>query len=327
MKYAQVQFSPWDKAYDFSLGGQEIAAGDVVIVSTELGLELGKVTLLGETQAVEGESALKPIIRKASYEDLERLPSPEQKAESLEYCRETIKRHGLSMKLVDAHFSFEGNRINFAFIADGRIDFRELVKDLAAHFGCNIRLTQIGTRDEARVSGDCGPCGRVLCCRGFINDFSSVTSEMAEAQQVVHRGSERISGMCGRLMCCLAFEYEGYKEMAGKLPPIGTRVKVDGARGVVSGHHILKQTVDVRLDSEKEGERGSVIEVDINRREKKAEEERRRREALESAEALDGRGDASKKGAGREKNHDSGQPEERRNGSKRRRRPRSRSKK
>lgn len=332
MKYAQVQFSPWDKAYDFSLGGQEIAVGDVVIVSTELGLELGKVILLSETLAVEGESALKPIVRKASYEDLERLPAPKQKAESLEYCRETIKRYGLPMKLVDAHFSFEGNRINFAFIADGRIDFRELVKDLAAHFGCNIRLTQIGTRDEARVSGDCGPCGRVLCCRGFINDFSSVTSEMAEAQQVVHRGSERISGMCGRLMCCLAFEYEGYKELAGKLPPLGTRVKVDGSRGVVSGHHILKQTVDVRFDSEKEGERGTVIEVDINRREKKAEEERRRREALENAEALSGRPSPSQKEERRSKQSDSGRvdsvrSEEWQLGSKKRRRPRHRSKK
>jgi len=171
--------------------------------------------------------------------------------------------------LIDVHFAYENNRFNFAFIADGRVDFRELVKDLAGRFSANIRLTQIGTRDEAKISGDCGPCGRVLCCRSCLNEFSSITSEMAEVQQVVHRGSERISGMCGRLMCCLSYEYEGYKELAGQLPPIGTKVNVDGARGVIIGHHFLKQTVDVKIAGEKEGDRDTIIEVDVNRNKKK----------------------------------------------------------
>src|SRR5680860_1018153 len=144
----------------------------------------------------------------------------------------------------------------------GIVDFRDLVKELAARFSANIRLTQIGTRDEAKAMGDCGSCGRSLCCKQFMCEFSSITSEMAETQQVVHRGSDRISGMCGRLMCCLEFEYEGYKELAAKLPPLGTKVKVNGERGVVINHHILKQTVNVRIFSSKANERETVIEVD-----------------------------------------------------------------
>jgi len=270
MIYAQVQFAPWDKIYNFSLGKSEVSVGDFVIVETELGLELGKLlSLVEEIDPKDDKRELKPIIRKAVYDDIVRIPDAAQKEEAMEFCRQMITKYELPMKLVDMHYSFEGNRINFAFISDGRVDFRELVKDLAAHFGVNIRLTQIGTRDEAKITGDCGPCGRGLCCRGFLKEFSSITSEMAEAQQVVHRGSERISGMCGRLMCCLSFEYEGYKDMAGKLPPIGTKVNVDGTRGVVVGHHILKQTVDVKINGDKEGERDVIIEVDINRHHKK----------------------------------------------------------
>jgi len=274
MLIAQVQFAPWDKVYNFSTGSIELKAGDYVIVRTELGTELGKVVSFSsenkaETESEADEHELKPIIKKADYDDIAQLPDATQKEEVLEFCREMIEKHGLPMKLVDVHFSFKSNRYNFAFISDGRVDFRELVKDLAGRFNASIRLTQIGTRDEAKISGDCGPCGRKLCCRSCLNDFSSITSEMAEAQQVVHRGSERISGMCGRLMCCLSYEYEGYKELAGKLPPIDTKVIVDGVRGTVVGHHILKQTVDVKIKAERADERDTIIEVDINRHKKK----------------------------------------------------------
>ncbi|MFA5023806.1 MAG: regulatory iron-sulfur-containing complex subunit RicT [Patescibacteria group bacterium] len=272
MLIAQVQFAPWDKVYNFSLGEIKVVLGDYVVVETELGTELGKITsiLTDDNTKLSGDAReIKPILRKAGYDDVAKLPNAEKKAEALEFCKEMVKKHDLPMKLVDVHFSFDAGRINFAFISDGRVDFRELVKDLAAHFGVNIRLTQIGTRDEAKITGDCGPCGQGLCCRGFLKEFSSITSEMAETQQVVHRGSERISGMCGRLMCCLSYEYEGYKEMAGQLPPIGTKVNVDGTRGVIVGHHILKQTVDVKISAEKEDERDIIIEVDINRHNKK----------------------------------------------------------
>lgn len=270
MIIAQVQFAPWDKTYNFSVGELSVKPGDYVIVETELGQELAKVLLVAEAQAqAENDPELKQIKRLAKKNDLLNLADDEKKNEALAVCQEFIAKRNLDMKLVDVHFSFEGNRLNFAFIASGRVDFRDLVKDLTTHFNAQIRLTQIGSRDEARFSGDCGPCGKVLCCRTFIRDFSSVTSDMAEAQQVVHRGSERISGMCGRLMCCLAFEYEGYKELAGVLPPIGTKVNVDGNRGTVIGHHILKQSVDVRFTGAKTGERDFTLEVDLNRHKKK----------------------------------------------------------
>ena len=275
MKIAQIQFAPWDKIYNFKADDLKLKRGSYVIVSTELGDELGKIVFIEDREPrtdelAGGEKFLKPIKRLANAGDLGRMASEEKQAEALAVCRDFILKRDLNIKLVDVHFSFEGNRLNFAFIADGRVDFRDLVKDLTGYFNSQIRLTQIGTRDEARFSGDCGPCGKVLCCRGFIRDFFSITSDMAEAQQVVHRGSERISGMCGRLMCCLSFEYEGYKELVGKLPPIGTKVNVDGNRGVIVGHHILKQSVDVKLPGAKEGERDYVVEVDINRHQKKA---------------------------------------------------------
>jgi cell fate regulator YaaT (PSP1 superfamily) len=268
MLIAQVQFAPWDKVYNFSAAGLTLAVGNFVIVKTELGLELGKVTKLKEA-AANAKTEIKPIIRLANYDDVAKLPDTARKAEVVKFCEETIQQHGLAMKLVDVHFSLEGNRFNFAFISEGRVDFRDLVKDLTARFNVNVRLTQIGTRDEARVTGDCGPCGRGLCCQSFIKEFSSITSEMAEAQQVVHRGSERISGMCGRLMCCLSYEYEGYKDLAGALPPVGTKMKVNGAQGTVISQHLLKQTVDVRIKSNKADERDAIIEVDVNRPEKK----------------------------------------------------------
>lgn len=263
MKIAQIQFAAWDKVYDFSLGEVKASKGDYVIVDTELGMELGRVSRI-----IEGAGAadIKPVIRKASYDDVSRLADDKRKKEALDFCSEMSEKHGLNMKLIDVHFSFTGNRLNFAFISEGRVDFRALVKDLAARFNANIRLTQIGTRDEAKMTGDCGPCGRGLCCREFLCDFSSITSEMAEAQQVVHRGSDRISGMCGRLMCCLSYEYIGYKEMDGELPPIGTKVNIDGSKGVVVGHHILKQTVDVKINPEREDERPIIIEIDPKRK-------------------------------------------------------------
>lgn len=266
MTIIQVQFTPWDKAYNFSNSGLDIKVGDYVIVETEMGKELGRV--IGCKSENMGERELKPVIKKADFDDISSLPDAKKKEEALDFCKAAIDRLDLPMKLVDVHFSFEGNRINFAFIADGRVDFRDLVKELAAHFSANIRLTQIGTRDEAKSMGDCGPCGRGLCCQKFLCEFSSITSEMAETQQVVHRGSDRISGMCGRLMCCLAFEYEGYKELSGKLPPVGTKVKVNGERGTIISHNILKQTVNVKILSNNPDERNVIIEVDPFRNQK-----------------------------------------------------------
>jgi len=217
-----------------------------------------------EKKTVQRE--IKPILRIANQSDFEKLPSKKEKEGAFEFCRQAIIRRDLPMKLVDVVFSFTGNRLNFAFIADGRVDFRDLVKELTAHFGKQIRLTQIGIRDEARLSGDYGHCGRPLCCKKFIKDFSSISSEMAEAQQVVHRGSDRISGCCGRLMCCLQYEYKGYKEMAERMPAIGQKVNVDGKKGIVLSLHVLKQSVSVEFRDQKEGR--MVVEVDLNRHKK-----------------------------------------------------------
>ncbi len=169
------------------------------------------------------------------------------------------------MKLIDVRFSFKGQRLTFAFTSEARVDFRALVRDLNAKFNLSIRLTQIGTRDEAKISGDCGSCGRGLCCRGFIKEFNSISSEMAEKQQVVHRGSERISGVCGRLMCCLSYEYEAYKELAKNLPQPGEIIKVNGRKGKVLGQHILKQSVDVLFRDGKNGDGEVVIEIDYKK--------------------------------------------------------------
>ena len=162
------------------------------------------------------------------------------------------------MKLVDIHFSYDGKRITFAFIAEGRVDFRELVKDLTRKFQKSVRMHQIGVRDEARVAGDIGPCGRILCCKKILKgNYGGTTTEMAYAQQVAHRGLERLSGQCGRLKCCLKYELADYEELKKNLPAIDSIVKTSKGKGKVVGWEILKQVVKVDL-----GDR-TIIEVPI----------------------------------------------------------------
>jgi cell fate regulator YaaT (PSP1 superfamily) len=272
MSIVQVQFSPWDKVYDFSMSADiKAGVGDFVIVDTEIGRELGKISAFIDKSKPKLELELKSVIRLASLEDAKSVYDEDRRQRAMSLCQDLITRHGLNMKLIDARYSFVGNRLTYAFVSDRRVDFRELVKDLNSSLNLNIRLLQIGSRDEARCEGDCGPCGLELCCRRFINNFSSITSEMAEAQQVVHRGSDRISGMCGRLMCCLKFEYEGYKQMASELPPLGTKIKVEGRVGTVISHHILAKMVDVRFPAEHVGEKSLVVRVDPNKQVKKKE--------------------------------------------------------
>ena len=263
MKVVQIQFNPWDRVYDFDLGDFSLLVGDSVIVKTEMGTEIGKVINFKNLSEEETEARpeIKPVLRKATSIDIEKIPDEKQKKRDLEFCKKSAVKHELPMKLVDIHYSFDGARITFAFIADGRIDFRELVKDLTRHFNRTIRLQQIGIRDEAKLMGDFGHCGRPLCCGQFLGDLESITSEMAESQQCVHRGSERISGICGRLMCCLAFENKGYEEMSKKLPAVGEKINYQGKKCTVLSQHILKQTVSIE-SKEDNGDR-AVIEVDM----------------------------------------------------------------
>lgn len=260
---ARIQINYWDRVYESRTNDFKLVLGDQVILRTEWGIEIGKVINLREVndETLAGnKDELNLIVRKATTEDWEILAELEkQKPIALEYCKKAVDRYGLPMKMIDSHFSFDGSRLVFPFIADGRVDFRQLVKDLTHHFQKSIRLQQIGIRDEAKISGDFGSCGRKLCCKTHLKELASVTSDFADIQQISHRGSERLSGLCGRLRCCLAFEKEFYEKLAKNLPPIGSKIKTPQGKGEVISWNTLKQTVNVALENDK----GTVIEVPI----------------------------------------------------------------
>lgn len=263
MKVANIQFSPWDRMHKFGFSDLDLNVNDYVIVKTEVSTELGKVIDIEDVSDEESKKLNKTdsIVRKATRDDLDKVIEKEKdKEEALKVCKELVDKYNLEMKLVDVHFSFDGGRITYAFIADGRIDFRELVKDLTRHFQKSIRLQQLGIRDEIRFSGDVGSCGRELCCQKFLKELKSVTSELGETQQVAHRGSDRLSGVCGRLHCCLAYEQGVYEEINKKLPAIGSKVRTKQGKGEVVGWHTLRQSIDVLLE---DGE--TVIEVPVNK--------------------------------------------------------------
>lgn len=266
MKVILVQISPWDKVYYFDPKGHNVELEEKVIIKTDFGTEIGAIIGIRDFTEKEIEALnkagedVKPILRKANLSDLEKSQEKEEhRKEAMEVCKGIIKKHNLPMKVADVRFSFEGGRITFAFIAKGRIDFRELVKDLTHHFQKSIRLQQISVREEAKFYGKVGPCGRELCCVKFLKDLGNVTLEKAQDQQIVHWGPDRLSGVCGRLKCCLLYEEELYKALAAKMPAIGSSIKTNAGHGKVVGWHILKQTVDVRLDND------TVVEVPVEK--------------------------------------------------------------
>lgn len=260
MKVAQIQFMSWDKIYNFDASNFDVKIGDQVVVKTEAGTDVGKIIAVINDFKKEDNAEIKPILRKVTTEDLNKAAEYEnQKEEAIDYCRKAAAKNQLTMKVIDVHFSLDGGRLTFSFIADGRVDFRQLVKDLTHHFQRSIRLHQLGIRDEARITGDFGPCGRRLCCRSHLKELASITSEMADLQQIAHRGSDRLSGMCGRLRCCLAYEKAEYERLAKNLPALGSVVKTPQGKGEVVKWRVLKQTVEVAVD----GDRGNVVEVAI----------------------------------------------------------------
>lgn len=263
MKVTEIQFTPWDKAYWFDTSNSSLEIEDKVVVHTELGMEIGLVIGFKEIDEEKLKNReIKKIIRKANISDLEKIAKKNsQKQKVLNEVHQYIVKHKLEMKLTDIHFSFDGGRMTFAFISDGRVDFRELVKDLTRHYQKSIRFHQIGVRDEAKYCGSIGPCGKKLCCRTFLKELGQVTSDFVECQQIAHRGSDRLSGMCGRLKCCLRFEQDLYIDLANNLPKIGTRVRTDHGRGEVIAHRILKQSVNVRLD----GKDKTIVEIPIKK--------------------------------------------------------------
>lgn len=246
-KVIGVRFRKAGKVYYFSPGDQIIKNGQHVIVETARGVEYGYVVL--GTHEVDDKKVvqpLKPVIRMATDEDeaIEQK-NKEKEKEAFKICQEKIRKHELEMKLIDAEYTFDNNKVLFYFTADGRIDFRELVKDLASVFKTRIELRQIGVRDETKIVGGIGICGQPLCCTSYLSEFIPVSIKMAKEQNL-SLNPTKISGVCGRLMCCLKYEEETYEELNGRLPNIGDYVTTDdGLKGEVHSVSILRQLVKV----------------------------------------------------------------------------------
>lgn len=268
-----VRFRNVGKIYYFSPKDLEIKSGDHVIVETARGVEYGSVVL--PPRDVEDEKVVQPlkeVIRIAGAQDDKKEESNRKKEkEAYQICLKKIKEHGLEMKLIDVEYTFDNNKVLFYFTADGRIDFRELVKDLAAIFKTRIELRQIGVRDETKILGGIGICGRALCCHTYLSEFAPVSIKMAKEQNL-SLNPTKISGVCGRLMCCLKNEEETYEELNRKLPVVGDRVNTpEGLRGEVQSVNVLRQLVKVivDVDDEKEIREYAVEDLKFKPRQKK----------------------------------------------------------
>ncbi len=250
-----VVFKQAGEIFYFTFDNQEIKEGDQVIVKTKRGIEIGKV-VVGPQKIDESEfdAEFKPIKRKASLSDLKQASQNQKEAEkAFDICLKKIDKHGLPMKLIDSEYTFDKGKLLFYFTADGRVDFRELVKDLASVFRTRIELRQIGVRDETKMMGGIGPCGRKLCCSNFLRDFESISIRMAKKQDL-SLNPEKISGICGRLMCCLNYEVDYYQEMKKKLPNLGQKVKTEFGIGKIEDVNIIKKTLKIRLANNERAE-------------------------------------------------------------------------
>ena len=255
-KVIGVRFRTAGKIYFFDPGKLNIKRNDHVIVETARGIEYG--TVVGDPREVEDNKViqpLKPVLRIATERDDEQEANNKLKEkDAFKICLEKIKKHGLEMKLIDAEYTFDNNKVLFYFTADGRIDFRELVKDLASVFKTRIELRQIGVRDETKILGGIGICGRELCCHSHLSEFVPVSIKMAKELNLSLYPT-KISGVCGRLMCCLKHEEETYEELNRRLPNVGDHVTTDdGLKGEVSSVNVLRQLVKVIVDVDDEKE-------------------------------------------------------------------------
>lgn len=248
-----VKFKKPGKTYYFDPQNLKLEPGTKVVVETALGDEYGEIIIGNkEIQEESLNSPLKKVIRVATYKDTKSYEEYKQKEpEALKKCQEKIEKHELDMKLVDAEYKFDGSKLIFYFTAEGRIDFRELVKDLAAIFRTRIELRQIGVRDEIRRIGGNGACGRELCCCSFLGNFETVSIKMAKEQNISLNPS-KISGCCGRLMCCLKYEQNVYEEKLSRLPRIGAIVKTEEGTCEVCGIETLKEIIKVKLNDGEE---------------------------------------------------------------------------
>lgn len=290
-KVVGIRFRTAGKIYFFDPLHFEIKRGDNVIVETARGIEFG--TAVSDVREVEDDKVvqpLKPVLRVASERDREQEAANKLKEkEAYRICLEKIQKHELEMKLIDAEYTFDNNKVLFYFTADGRIDFRELVKDLASVFKTRIELRQIGVRDETKILGGIGICGRPLCCHTHLSDFIPVSIKMAKEQNL-SLNPTKISGVCGRLMCCLKHEEDTYEELNRRLPGIGDYVTTeDGLRGEVHSVNVLRQLVKVIVDKDDEKEilEYPVEELRFRRRHGKKEQMELSKEELQELERME----------------------------------------
>lgn len=269
-KVVGVRFRNVGKIYYFNPKNYKVKVGDHVIVETARGVEYGRVVL--EPRSVKEDEVvhpLKEVLRVATKEDEDHEAENRQKEkEAFRICKKKIREHGLDMKLIDAEYTFDNNKVLFYFTADGRIDFRQLVKDLASVFKTRIELRQIGVRDETKILGGIGICGRTLCCHTYLSEFAPVSIKMAKEQNL-SLNPGKISGVCGRLMCCLKHEEETYEELNRRLPNAGDYVTTDdGLKGEVSSVNVLRQLVKVlvEVNDEKELREYKVEQLKFRRR-------------------------------------------------------------
>ena len=274
-KVISVRFKENGKSYYFDPAGADIKTGEYVIVETARGVECGEVVQgVREIADAAVPKALKPITRMADSVDIRRMrQNREDEKRAYRTCQECIARHGLEMKLVEAEYTLDRSKIMFYFTADGRVDFRELVKDLASVFRTRIELRQIGVRDEAKMLGGLGICGQPFCCCRFMGEFQPVSVKMAK-EQSLSLNPTKLSGTCGRLMCCLKFESEAYQDLLKTTPKTGAYVKTAEGKGVVTDVNLLTGTLKVKIDksdnlltvNKKDVEviKDSVIRVDKN---------------------------------------------------------------
>lgn len=257
-----IRFKKAGKIYYFDPGDLPIEKNTFAIVETARGVEYGQV-VIGRKQVSENDVVfpLKKVIRLATEEDSEQVQANKKMAtEALQLCQDKIIQHDLDMKLIDVEYTFDRNKIIFYFTAEGRVDFRELVKDLAFVFRTRIELRQIGVRDEAKMLGGIGPCGRLLCCSTFLGDFEPVSIKMAKDQNL-SLNPVKISGLCGRLMCCLKYENDNYESSKEALPDIGQQVLTPLGQGKVVGLNILERLVQVDLPGPGTMEEFSLEEI------------------------------------------------------------------
>lgn len=295
IKVIGVRFRNAGKIYYFDPMNLEVKTGDHVIVETARGIEYGYVVLgCREVEEDKVIQPLKPVIRMATKADDEvEKRNHEKEKDAFKICKEKIKKHGLQMKLIDAEYTFDNNKVLFYFTADGRIDFRELVKDLASVFKTRIELRQVGVRDETKIVGGIGICGRTLCCHSYLSEFIPVSIKMAKEQNL-SLNPTKISGVCGRLMCCLKNEEETYEDLNSKLPSVGDFVTTDdGLKGEVHSVSVLRQLVKVVVTMKDEKEireyRVEQLKFKPRRRREKTQVTDAELKALEALEKKEGK--------------------------------------